>query len=123
LGEAAKMAATTGSLTANGYAIIPVKGVSLPLIIQWGTVAATTIATVLNPSNGWGQSQTQFTYPISFTTACFSCTCSLYDGATGSQWVMIAQTTSPTKIGANALFHSIYLPERAPVLKYIAVGI
>lgn len=116
------MGAVSGSLNQNGYVKIPVNGLNQPLIIQWGTVSASQVATVLNP-NGWGQSQTVFTFPISFTSACFSCTCSLFDGATGSQWVMIAQTTSSTIIGANALFHSVYLPERKPILKYICVGI
>ncbi|MFC7508565.1 hypothetical protein ACFQUX_17835 [Pantoea stewartii] len=87
-----------------------------------GAVRATQIAPAINPG-GWGQSQAIFNFPISFTTECFACSCSLYDGATGSQWVMIAQTTSTTKVGANALFHSIYIPERAPVLKYICVGV
>ncbi|WMY40798.1 phage tail protein [Citrobacter freundii] len=122
LGDGAKMAAVIGLLNQNGYVTVPVKGLDKPLIIQWGAVRATQIAPAINPG-GWGQSQAIFNFPISFTTECFACSCSLYDGATGSQWVMIAQTTSTTKVGANALFHSIYIPERAPVLKYICVGV
>ncbi|AMA06011.1 hypothetical protein ACJ69_21425 [Enterobacter asburiae] len=67
LGEAAKMAAATGSLSASGWLKIPIAG-GASVILQWGKVALTATLNSGAAVKGY-DGVTAFNYPISFPNA------------------------------------------------------
>lgn len=67
LGEAARMAAATGSLSASGWLKIPIAG-GASVILQWGKVALTATLNSGAAVKGY-DGVTAFNYPISFPNA------------------------------------------------------